>query len=128
MGTPLVSVLIDTYNHERFIEQAAESVLAQDFPSADREILVVDGGSTVYDNIGWQEYVAHVRKLLAAYPVTFIDASHWILDDAEFDDPLHLGERGAEEFSRRLGSELRTEIATVPALRATSPQRQSGTP
>jgi O-antigen biosynthesis protein len=46
MATPLVSVLIDTYNRERFIEQAAESVLAQDFPSADREVLVVDDGST----------------------------------------------------------------------------------
>ncbi len=40
------SVLIDTYNHERFIEQAIVSVLEQDFPAADREILVVDDGST----------------------------------------------------------------------------------
>ena len=41
-----ISVLIDTYNHERFIEEAVQSVLAQDFPVADREILVVDDGST----------------------------------------------------------------------------------
>jgi Glycosyl transferase family 2 len=46
MTTPLVSVLIDTYNHERFIEEALQSVLSQDFPAADREILVVDDGST----------------------------------------------------------------------------------
>jgi hypothetical protein len=46
MTRPLVSVLIDTYNHERFIEQAIQSVFAQDFPAADREILVVDDGST----------------------------------------------------------------------------------
>src|SRR5260370_33714325 len=41
-----VSVLIDTYNHERFIEQAIVSVLEQDFPDAEREIIVVDEGST----------------------------------------------------------------------------------
>jgi hypothetical protein len=43
---PFVSVLIDTYNHERFIEQAIVSVLEQDFPASAREILVVDDGST----------------------------------------------------------------------------------
>ena len=40
------SVLIDTYNHERFIEQAIASVLEQDFPKTDREVIVVDDGST----------------------------------------------------------------------------------
>src|SRR5438445_8800501 len=46
MTRPYVTVLIDTYNHERFIEQAIVSVLEQDFPAADREIIVVDDGST----------------------------------------------------------------------------------
>lgn len=46
MGKPFVSVLIDTYNHERFIEEAIVSVLEQDLPASDREILVVDDGST----------------------------------------------------------------------------------
>jgi len=43
---PYVSVLIDTYNHERFIEYAITSVLTQDMPLDDVEILVVDDGST----------------------------------------------------------------------------------
>jgi hypothetical protein len=40
------SVLIDTYNHEQFIEQAIVSVLEQDFPASEREIIVLDDGST----------------------------------------------------------------------------------
>lgn len=45
-ANPLVSVLIDTYNHERFIERAINSVLDQDMPMDGVEILVVDDGST----------------------------------------------------------------------------------
>src|SRR6266852_3372319 len=40
-----ISVLIDTYNHERFIERAIVSVLEQDVSEAEREIIVVDDGS-----------------------------------------------------------------------------------
>jgi glycosyl transferase family 2 len=46
LARSFVSVLIDTYNHERFIEQAIVSVLEQDFPEAEREVIVVDDGST----------------------------------------------------------------------------------
>ena len=43
---PALTVLIDTYNHERFIEEAIVSVLEQDFPRSEMEILVVDDGSS----------------------------------------------------------------------------------
>jgi glycosyltransferase involved in cell wall biosynthesis len=43
---PFVSVLIDTYNHEKFIGQAITSVLEQNYPASDYEVLVVDDGST----------------------------------------------------------------------------------
>ena len=46
MSKPFVTALIDTYNHEAFIEKAIESVLQQDFQAAETEILVVDDGST----------------------------------------------------------------------------------
>jgi glycosyltransferase involved in cell wall biosynthesis len=44
--TPLISVLIDTYNYGRYVEEAIESATTQDFPASEREILVVDDGST----------------------------------------------------------------------------------
>lgn len=43
---PRVTVLIDSYNYGRFIEEAIESVITQDFPPEQFEILVVDDGST----------------------------------------------------------------------------------
>jgi glycosyltransferase involved in cell wall biosynthesis len=43
---PRVTALINAYNYGRFIEEAIESVLAQDFPREQMEILVVDDGST----------------------------------------------------------------------------------
>ncbi len=62
---PYITALIDTYNQERFIAEAIESVLAQDFPASEMEILVVDDGSTdstpeIVRRYG--ERVRHIRK------------------------------------------------------------------
>ena len=43
-GTPLVSVVLATYNHERFIAKAVESILGQTL--RELELIVVDDGST----------------------------------------------------------------------------------
>jgi hypothetical protein len=63
MRKPFVSVLIDTYNHERFIEQAIVSVLEQDFPAEEREIIVVDDGSTDRTSEIVKTFEPHVRLL-----------------------------------------------------------------
>jgi glycosyltransferase involved in cell wall biosynthesis len=46
MTAPLFSVLIDTFNYGKYIEEAVCSVLGQDFPAEQMEILVIDDGST----------------------------------------------------------------------------------
>jgi glycosyltransferase involved in cell wall biosynthesis len=46
MTAPLFTVLIDTFNYGKYIEEAVRSVLEQDFPKEQVEILVVDDGST----------------------------------------------------------------------------------
>jgi glycosyltransferase involved in cell wall biosynthesis len=65
MNAPLVTVLIDTYNYGQYIEEAVESALAQEFPREQREILVVDDGSTD-DTAGrlkkYGDAIRYVRK------------------------------------------------------------------
>lgn len=43
-STPLVTVAIPAYNHGRYLAEAIESVLGQDYPAV--EVIVVDDGST----------------------------------------------------------------------------------
>lgn len=59
-----------------------------------------------YDTPWWAQYITHIRSLLAPFNVIYVDASDWIQDDALFEDPLHLTDRGAAQFSQRLGSFL----------------------
>ena len=94
MKTPRLSVLIDTYNHERYIEQAVVSAIEQDFPAADYEILVVDDGSTDRTPEIVRKFAPRVRLLTkknggqasafnAAFPelrgdiVAFLDGDDW---------------------------------------------------
>jgi len=46
MNSPLVTTIIDTYNHEKFIEKAIRSVLEQELDGYNLEIIVIDDGST----------------------------------------------------------------------------------
>jgi glycosyltransferase involved in cell wall biosynthesis len=63
MGIPAATILIDTYNHERFIEDAIVSALEQDFPRAETEILVVDDGSTDRTPEIVRKFQPHVRLI-----------------------------------------------------------------
>jgi glycosyltransferase involved in cell wall biosynthesis len=60
---PFISVFVDTFNHQRFIAEALDSVLQQDVPVADREIIVVDDGSTDGTAAIVQKFTPQVRLL-----------------------------------------------------------------
>jgi glycosyltransferase involved in cell wall biosynthesis len=94
MTTPLISVFINTYNQEQYIEQAILSVVEQDFPATEMEILVVDDGSTDNTPQLVQKFAGRVRHLRkenggqvsaynAALPemggeiVAFLDGDDW---------------------------------------------------
>ena len=63
MKNTTVTVLIDTFNYGHFIEEAIESVLSQDFPMEQVEILVVDDGSTDDTAERMKKYVSRIRYL-----------------------------------------------------------------
>lgn len=43
---PFFSVVVVNYNYGRFLPQCVESVLSQSYPQAERELIVIDDGST----------------------------------------------------------------------------------
>ncbi len=61
-----------------------------------------------YDQPEWAAgYRAHLQQMLGDLGATYIDASHWIPDEAAYADPLHLTYEGSQQFSRQLGEYLR---------------------
>jgi len=107
MSEPLITVLITTYNYGRFIEDAIDSVLAQDFPKEEVEIVVIDDGSTDGTGARVKKYRSQVRYFVqpnggqaAALNAGFAKASGKIVALLDADDLLLPGKlaRIAEAF------------------------------
>jgi glycosyltransferase involved in cell wall biosynthesis len=106
---PLVTVLIDTYNYGQFIEEAIESVLAQEFAAEQVEIIVVDDGSTDDTAERVKKFGALVRYVLkpnggqaSAFNVGFVQARGAIVALLDADDYWLPGKlrRVVEEFEK----------------------------
>ncbi len=74
MSTPRVSVILPSFNHEAFVEQALRSVFRQDWPEL--ELVVVDDGSTdsspavirrVLEDAGRVEVIYHEQENAGAH-------------------------------------------------------------
>jgi len=109
MKAPFFTVLIDTYNYGQFIEEAVASALAQDFPAEQREILVVDDGSTDDTQERLRKFGEAIRYLrkpnggqASAFNFGFEHARGEVIALLDADDvwlPAKLG-RVYEEFER----------------------------
>jgi glycosyltransferase involved in cell wall biosynthesis len=133
MLKPPVSVLIDTYNHEQFIEQAITSVLEQDMSIADVEIIVVDDGSTDHTPEIVRKFeprVRLIRKLNGGQAsafntgvpechgeiIAFLDGDDWWLPEklakvlAVFDANLEIGMVGHGTIATYGDGQQHTEV------------------
>src|SRR5437899_2145170 len=109
MSSPLVSVLITTHNYGRFIEEAIDSVLSQDFPRDQMEVVVVDDGSTDDTSEHVRKYGSSIRYFYkpnggqaSALNLGFANARGEIISLLDADDfflPAKLA-RVAEAFQR----------------------------
>jgi glycosyltransferase involved in cell wall biosynthesis len=109
MNKPLISVLIDSYNYARFIEEAIDSVLSQDYPKEQMQVLVVDDGSTDDTSERVRKYgnsIEYVRKenggQASAFNVGFQHAKGDIVVLLDADDYFLPGKlrRIVEEFQK----------------------------
>jgi glycosyltransferase involved in cell wall biosynthesis len=61
MTAPLFTVLIDTFDYGRYVEEAVRSALQQDFPAEQYEVLVVDDGSTDDTAARLEKFAGRIR-------------------------------------------------------------------
>jgi glycosyltransferase involved in cell wall biosynthesis len=110
MKAPFFTVLIDTYNYGHFVEEAVSSALAQDFPAEEREILVVDDGSTDDSEERLRKFGGAIRYLkkpnggqASAFNYGFARARGEVVALLDADDVWLPGKLGRvyEEFERR---------------------------
>jgi glycosyltransferase involved in cell wall biosynthesis len=106
---PVVSIIIGAYNYGHFIEEAVESVLKQEFPHKDFELIIVDDGSTDDTSTVIKKYKDKVKYIFkenggqgSAFNVGFENAAGKIIALLDADDYWHPDKLKyiTEEFER----------------------------
>ena len=107
MTTPYFSVVIDNFNYGRFLAQAIDSVLGQDFPAGEVETVVVDDGSTDDSREVAGRYKDKIRLIAqknggqaAAFAAGFAAARGQVICTLDSDDYWHTEKLSA--VARRL--------------------------
>jgi hypothetical protein len=59
-----------------------------------------------YDQPVWEQFARLNRTAVERAGATYIDASRWIPEEADFQDHLHLSESGGKRFSRLLAEQI----------------------
>ena len=122
MAFPYFSVVIDNYNYGRYLAQAIDSVLAQDFPAKEIEIIAVDDGSTDDSREVLARYRGRVKAMLqenrgqaGAFATGFAAATGQavcLLDSDDYWAPSKLAEvaKALEDKSAGIIQHLQREV------------------
>ncbi|MCM2266742.1 MAG: glycosyltransferase [Elusimicrobiales bacterium] len=81
---PLVSAIIINHNYAPYLPQAVESVLAQDLPAGQLEVIVVDGASTDNSREVLKPYLDRIRLVEKPYD-GMVSSCNWGLREARGD-------------------------------------------
>lgn len=65
---------------------------------------------TFYSLPVWARMRAYLQSLAGRQHVTYIAASDWVPEGTDFEDTVHLNERGARAFSARLGAVMSQSV------------------
>ena len=68
--------------------------------------MISDHRDRIYATTAWQNYRAYLQQRCQEAGVTYINASDWVPNDADFMDNLHLSSTGADLFSAKMAQYL----------------------
>ena len=92
MSKILARVIIPTYNYDKFIEKAVESVLNQNFEKDRIELIVIDDGSTDHT----REVIKKYKDAIATAEISLAKAT-----EAKNDDYIKMNKESIAEWSKK---------------------------